>query len=346
MSRKEIVEYMRSDLVKENFANALGGPRNAGPYITSVLLAVANNPKLQECTHKSIYTSALRAATLRLSCDQSSKQAYLVPYGKNATLIVGYKGWYDLAIRTGKYRYIHVDKIYQGEKIIIDRISGAVSIGGGKQGNTIAGWLASFQMLDGYSKSVYMTIEEIHEHKEKHSKGFNRSDSAWKTNPETMERKTVLRRLLTQWGYIDPSEAALLEIEDDSYDDKPIQETLAAETKELDQAQALRDSGVEVDETIIEGEIVEPPQPTPTTTQDPLWSDKESAGIYWDARDSNKKLYRDKPVSSLVRSLNLLVTQVAKHEAPTSEPELAKQTEANLKLEAVKYWIEQKTKKE
>ena len=103
-NKSEIVEYMRSDIVRERFADALGAERNAAPYITSVLLAVANSDKLQECSYQSIYTSALRAATLRLSCDQSTGQAYLVPYGKNATLIVGYKGLYDLAIRTGRYR--------------------------------------------------------------------------------------------------------------------------------------------------------------------------------------------------------------------------------------------------
>ena len=247
---KQIVEYMKSDIVRERFSDALGAERNAAPYITSVLLAVANNNKLQECTHQSIYTSALRAATLRLSCDPSTGQAYLVPYGKDATLIVGYKGLRDLAIRTGMYRYINVSKVYEGESVEEDRITGVITFGGGIKSNTITGWIASFQMMSGYSKSIYMSVEEIHEHAVKYSKGYNRSDSAWKTNTEAMERKTILRRLISQWGYIDPSDAPL--VNQDEVEDYPLEEAPALddivdgeiiEHEPLDEAETLRQLG-------------------------------------------------------------------------------------------------------
>lgn len=250
MSKREIVEYMRSDLVKERFAEVLGNERNAAPYITSVLLAVANNEKLQECTHQSIYSSALRAATLRLSCDPGTKQAYLVPYGNSATLIVGYKGLYDMAVRTGKYRYIHTGKVYEGEEVVFDRITGAASIEGHKKSELHHGWLASFQMYDGLSKTIYMSVNEIHEHAKQYSKGYNRKDGAWKTATEQMERKTVLRRLIMDWGFIDPSDAPMITFEEEfidaEFEDVPeveIVESESTEEKEFNEQQVLDDLG-------------------------------------------------------------------------------------------------------
>ena len=249
-NKSEIVEYMRSDIVRERFADALGAERNAAPYITSVLLAVANSDKLQECSYQSIYTSALRAATLRLSCDHYAGQAYLVPYGKNATLIVGYKGLYDLAIRTGRYRYINVGKVYEGENVEEDRITGVISINGNRTSKKVTGLIASFQMISGYSKTIHMSVEEIHEHAVKYSKGYNRSDSAWKTNTEAMERKTILRRLISQWGYIDPADAPLVsqdEVEEYELEEAPeITETIEGEIVEhepIDAEESLRQLG-------------------------------------------------------------------------------------------------------
>jgi len=128
-----ITKYMHSETVKARFAEVVG-ERNAGPYIASVMLAVANDDsgKLKQCTPSSVYISALRAASLRLSVDPATGQAYLIPYKDKATLIVGYKGLQDMAVRTGRYRYINVSKMYEGEEVIIDRISGAAKLAGNR----------------------------------------------------------------------------------------------------------------------------------------------------------------------------------------------------------------------
>ena len=111
----QIRNYFHHEQVLDNFHQALGSENSAGAYIASVLIQVRMNWKLMECDLTSIYASALRAATLRLSVDPATKQAYLVPYGKICTLIVGYKGLYDMAIRTGRYNLIHTSRIFQGE---------------------------------------------------------------------------------------------------------------------------------------------------------------------------------------------------------------------------------------
>jgi recombination protein RecT len=217
-----IQEFMESEVIKSRFAGVLG-ERGSSSYITSVLLAVANNLPLQQCSPVSIYTSALRAATMRLSVDQSTGQAYLVPFKGTATLIVGWKGIYDMAIRTGKYKRIEVHKLYEGETFDQDRLTGSMTLGGAKKSNKTGGWLAIFEMwppkgqMIGTSAAIYMTVEEIHAHAKKYSKGYERSDSAWKTSTEAMEKKTVLRMLLRTRGYLDPQdEAALNEIEEEN----------------------------------------------------------------------------------------------------------------------------------
>jgi recombination protein RecT len=212
---------MKSDEIRAKFAEVLGD-HNVGAFISSVMIAVMNSEKLQECTPVSIFMSALRAATLRLSVDPSLGQAYLVPYAKIATLIPGYKGLMDLAVRTGKYRYIHVDHIYEGEVIEEDRISGLHKITGGPTSGSskTIGWIAAFQMMNGYSKTLYMTVEEIHAHAKKYNlNGYDNPKGLWKKDPAVMERKTALRTLLRKWGYMDPTDSAVLaEIEGDVID--------------------------------------------------------------------------------------------------------------------------------
>jgi recombination protein RecT len=209
----KITTYMDAPVVKARFAQIMG-ERGASNYISSVLIAVADSKQLQECHPASIYTGALRAATLRLSVDPGVGQAYLVPFKGRATLIVGYKGLHDMAVRTNRYRYINVGKIYEGQEVVEDQITGFHSIHGSKQSNEVIGWIGAFEMLPrfgGYAKTLYMTVEEIHAHAKRYSKSYDRSDSPWQTEPDKMEKKTVLRLLLRRWGYIDPADVKELE---------------------------------------------------------------------------------------------------------------------------------------
>ena len=213
---KDIVTYMENETVKSRFGELMGN-RNAAAYIASVMLAVANNDKLAVCTPNSIYISALRAATLHLSVDPNLGQAYLVPFKDKATLIVGYKGLYDMAVRTGKYRYINVGHLYEGETFDIDRLSGFGTFGGGRTGDKIIGYFGAFEMITSFAKTIYMSVDEIEAHAMKYSRNYNYDDSLWKKEHDKMCRKTVLRILIRKWGYIDPSDAATLEeIEEDA----------------------------------------------------------------------------------------------------------------------------------
>jgi recombination protein RecT len=211
-------DYMRSEDVMVRFQEILG-KTSAAAFVTSVLIAVSNNQYLQKCTRASIYTSAIRAASMRLSCDPATGHAHLVPYGETATLVVGYKGIQHMALRTGKYRYINPFVVYEGEILVEDRLTGVVRLEGGRKSDKVVGYGHYFEMLNGYIHCLYMTLEEIVQHAKTFSKSYNRPDSAWKTNFEAMAKKTVVRLNLTKHGYLDPTDQMLLEVADENAND-------------------------------------------------------------------------------------------------------------------------------
>lgn len=217
-----IQEYFKSDKVVANFANVLGSQTNAQIFIMNVLVVVANNERLQKCTKSSIYTSAMRSATLRLSVDPATKQGHLVPYGDQCTFIPGWKGYYDLAMRTGRYTALNVAPIYEGEAPEIDRLTSKfIRIKGKQKSDQIIGYVGYFELDNGFQKSLYMTVEELEAHKEKYvsEKSYNHYDSAWKTNTHDMYKKTVYRQLLSKHGVFDPADQQILSQIDEPYSD-------------------------------------------------------------------------------------------------------------------------------
>ena len=255
----KIKAYGQSPEVLNTFVQLLG--KSAPHYIQSALIAVQTNETLMECTPRSIFRSALRAATLGLSCDPSLGHAYIVPYKnkdtgeKEAQFQPGWHGVQHMALRTGKYEYINVSPVYEGEQVTEDRITGELKIEGSPSGskNTI-GLIASFKLLSGYKKSIYMSNEELEDHGRKYSKMYSRSDSIWKTNKKIAYHKTILLKLLRTYGYIDPMDAAVLdEFENEEADttslDLPSEDAVTIiDSKPLSTKEANRLLGFEEDD--------------------------------------------------------------------------------------------------
>lgn len=206
---------MRSPETFSRFAEILG-QHNASAYITSVVLAVANSEQLQQCSIPSIVTAAARAATLRLSCDPSLKQAHLVPFKGKATLVVGHKGYFDMAQRTGKYRVLNDFRVFDGQEVVEDQLRGTIEIQGHRASDNVIGYGFYFEMLNGLKKVLYMTNGEIEAHGKKYSKTWNYPTSLWHTNFEAMARKTVTRLCLSRYGYLDPNDVLALSAVDDT----------------------------------------------------------------------------------------------------------------------------------
>lgn len=222
----------------ERFAEALGNDRIARAYVGSVLLAVSQNDRLMACTPGSIIHSALRAAGLQLSVDPSLGHAYLVPYKDTCTFITGYKGYKNLALRTGRYRIINVAEVYEGQEVVEDQLKGIHTIKGlpnYEKGKWVPiGYMLYFELKDGYSKTFYMTVEELKAHGERYSKTWSRSDSLWHTNPKAMYEKTVTRLGLNKHGYFNPTDMLGLA---ETMEEESLEEAEAIEGEWMEQAE-------------------------------------------------------------------------------------------------------------
>jgi len=218
-----IKAYASMEEVRERFV-ALLGDREGRRYVESVVIAVANSDTLQECTPKSIMVSAMRCASLGLSVDPIVKQAHLVPMRngdkKEATLIVDYHGLVQLSEETGYYAIPpNVFEVYEGEKAVLERFSGKVTIEGERVGDKVIGWCGYFQAKNGVERWLYMTNEECDAHGLKYNPGgYNSKRSAWNTDRDKMRRKTVLRQLVSRWGKFSPHVEAQLHQEDEVID--------------------------------------------------------------------------------------------------------------------------------
>jgi recombination protein RecT len=205
----------RNETVIRSFAGILGNRAEAQAYISSAMLAVGSSTALMECQPASIMSCALRAATLRLSCDPTLGQAYLVPYndrvkGKIATIQLGYRGIEQMALRTNKYRFINTSRLYQGQVIEQDPLTGQASIHGTRESEEAIGYFNYFELFNGYSHCLYMTIAEIRAHAEKYSPNWKNPNSKWHTEFDKMCRKTVLRLHLLRDGILTTQDKAIL----------------------------------------------------------------------------------------------------------------------------------------
>jgi recombination protein RecT len=260
--KEKLNAIMRAPDTLSRFVEVLG-ERNASAYVTSVLLAVANNDDLQKCSPASIITSAMRAATLRLSCDPMTKQAHLVPFktkikgkdgkpdtwGTTATLVVGYKGYYDMANRTNRYTVLNDFKVYEGQEIVEDQLRGTIEIKGYRTSETVIGYGFYFEMKNGLKKVLYMTVDEIKAHGAAYSKTFQYDSSMWKKDFPAMARKTVIRLCLSRYGYLDPTDAAnLSKIDEAELDDNELMQIQAPPRQRRSYSQNMRDLGFEPDE--------------------------------------------------------------------------------------------------
>lgn len=212
--------YAKLPDVRDRFTDLLGKD-DASYYIQTVITVCSNNDKLQECTPKSIMIAALRSAALRLSVDPLLKQAHLVPFSKECTLIVDYHGYVQLMDRTGNYRYINVFEVWPGEIVLTNRFTGVVTIQGTptstKKGDEI-GWCAYFQEKNGRERYLFMDNAEIDAHAEFYNPGgFHNPKGLWQKSPESrrdMRRKTPLRLLASKWGKFSPHDASWLKGEE------------------------------------------------------------------------------------------------------------------------------------
>ena len=198
-------QLLNSSGIKRRFEELLDS--SAPSFMSSILTIVRSNSKLQECSPTSILSAAGIAAALKLPINPSLGFAFIVPYKGQASFQLGTKGFVQLAMRSGQYRTLNSSAVREGQIADIDFVTGEI-IRGEKISDEIVGYVAYMELINGFKKSMYMTLEELQAHAQKYSQSYaydlrsGRKSSVWTTNFDAMAKKTVLKKLLNNFGII------------------------------------------------------------------------------------------------------------------------------------------------
>jgi len=197
-SLQTINSLVTNKSVRARFEQVLG--RGADTFIGSLVSLTNGSRALQTCDQKTILSAAMIAATLKLPINPSLGLAYIVPYGGKATFQLGWRGINQLAMRSGQYQRINVSAVHEGEIKGTDFITGDL-IRGKKVSDKVIGYVAYFRLVNGFEKTLYMSVEEMQEHARTYSQSYRSGrDSVWRTNFDAMAKKTVLKLLLSRYG--------------------------------------------------------------------------------------------------------------------------------------------------
>lgn len=204
---------IQSDGYKDLINNTLGDPKRAAKFVTAITSAVSANPQLQDCDASTILSAGLLGEGLNLSPSPQLGQYYLVPYNdsnnkrKVAQFQLGYKGYIQLAIRSGQYKKLNVLPIKQGELISFNPLEEEINVklidDEVKRENTeTVGYYAMFEYVNGFKKAIYWSKAKMESHALKYSKGYQKKSgyTFWEKDFDGMACKTMLRQLISKWG--------------------------------------------------------------------------------------------------------------------------------------------------
>lgn len=232
--KMSLTAYLTNDAVKNQINQVVGG-KDGQRFISSIISAVQMNPKLQECTNQSILSAALLGEALKLSPSPQLGYFYMVPYSnKNmdfpeAQFQLGYKGYIQLAARSGQYRKLPVLPIKEGELISFDPLNEEIEVNMiqdevERENAKTVGYYAMFEYLNGFRKALYWSREKMLAHADRFSQAFSlngdrykvsfadyeagkydpkdawRYSSFWYKDFDAMACKTMVRQLISKWG--------------------------------------------------------------------------------------------------------------------------------------------------
>ena len=204
--------FMTSNAISNKVNQIIGDERTGKRFIASIISAVSNNPQLKECDNSSILSGALLGESLGLSPSPQLGNFYLVPFkdknkGMVATFQLGYKGYIQLAIRSGQYKKLNVLAIKEGELIKYDPLEEELEVKlienetEREKAKTI-GYYAMFEYVNGFKKTMYWSKEKMEAHALKYSMGYRakKGYTFWEKDFDGMAYKTMLRQLISKWG--------------------------------------------------------------------------------------------------------------------------------------------------
>jgi recombination protein RecT len=204
---------IKSEAVQNSLAGTLGDMSRTKTFTSSLISAVSTNPQLRECDGMTIISAALLGESLNLSPSPQLGQYYMVPFKDNkagitkATFQLGWKGYYQLALRSGQYRNLDAVAIKEGELEHYNPITGEIKLNPienpvERENAKTVGYFAWFELINGFKKSMYWSKEKMNAHAEKYSMGYkaHKGYTFWEKDFDAMALKTMYRQLISKYG--------------------------------------------------------------------------------------------------------------------------------------------------
>lgn len=184
-------------------------------FMASVLTLANSNKLLGECDPIKLFNCCLMAAALKLPFNQNLGQAYIVPFKGEPQLQLGWKGFIQLAQRSGQFKRINCSDVREGEIVKRDRLTGEIEFewleDAERDKKPVIGYVAYFELLNGYQQTLYMSKAEVEAHAKKYSQTYKQGFGVWKDNFDAMARKTLIKRILNQFAPLSVDMAKAME---------------------------------------------------------------------------------------------------------------------------------------
>lgn len=203
---KELKRLAQSEYVQERFRDVLG--KRAQGFVAAMLSIASNNDLLSKAEPNSILNAAMTAATLDLPINQNLGFAYIIPYNDRKTgqvvaqFQMGYRGFIQLAMRSGQFQTINVTDVREGEITGTNRLTGEIKFDWKEDRDKlpIVGFVAYMKLINGFEKSLYMTAKDLKAHGAKYSQSAKKGYGLWTDDFEAMASKTVIKLLLSKYA--------------------------------------------------------------------------------------------------------------------------------------------------
>lgn len=244
--KDSLAEYLNSPAVSQNIESVIGDRKNQ--FVTSVVSLVSTNDNLKDVDRSTLLSACITAASLDLPINSNLGFAYVIPYKnkegeKLAQFQMGYKGFIQLAMRSGQFKTINVTDVREGEIVSNNRLTGEIVfewVQDDREKLPVVGYVAYMSLVNGFEKSLYMTRKELDSHGMRFSKTMKKGYGLWKDDFDSMAKKTVVKLLLSKYAplTVDMQTAQLADqaiVRSDRYeyiDNSPIDPHEVADEKE------------------------------------------------------------------------------------------------------------------
>jgi recombination protein RecT len=197
---ERIKNVLATKPVRSRFEEILGS--RAQSFMSSIITAVSQNNQLAQCDPTSVISAAAIAATMDLPINPGLGFAHIVPYKDSAQFQIGWKGFVQLAMRSGKYKTINLTPVLEGQLREHNPFTGEMEFAAEASSDKQIGYLLYFKLLNGYEKYFYMTREQCEAHAKRYSASYKKGFGMWKDDFEAMALKTVCKLGLSKYGIL------------------------------------------------------------------------------------------------------------------------------------------------